>query len=267
MKELLRRVLTGAVYVTILLAAVFLSSDAFDFLFMVLGLACLYEYKRLVRLRGYYIFIAYLALWWIFIYLISDLWAIHTLLGLTLLVNLYLLVYLFSPKRHLTFPLQKFLVGLFYVGGGCIFLTMIPYKENIFSQHLILGIFVLVWMNDSFAYIVGSLIGRRKLFPSVSPKKTIEGTLGGLFFALGTAYILAKFDPLLTPIQWVFLALIVVFFGDLGDLIESKLKRDAGVKDSGAILPGHGGLLDRLDSLIFAAPFAFLMLNLITYVS
>lgn len=267
MKEFLRRALTGAVYVTILLAAVFLSSDAFDFLFMVLGLACLYEFKKLVGLKGLHIYIAYLALWWLYIYLIEDQWAIHLLLGLTLLTNLYLILYLFSPKRHLTFPLQKFVVGLFYAGGGCIFLTMIPYKENSFSQLLILGIFVLVWINDSFAYIVGSLFGKNKLYEAISPKKTIEGTLGGLFFSLGTAYILSKFEPLLTPAQWVFLTLIVVIFGDLGDLVESKLKRDAGVKDSGAILPGHGGLLDRLDSLIFAAPFAFLMLNLITYVS
>ena len=175
-------------------------------------------------------------------------------------------VFVLTQKTY-NISITKVSVGLFYVGGGCIFLTMIPYKENGFSQYLILGIFVLVWMNDSFAYIVGSLWGRHKLYPAVSPKKTIEGTLGGLFFALGAAYIMAKFETLLTPTQWVLLALIVVFFGDLGDLIESKLKRDAGVKDSGAILPGHGGLLDRLDSLIFAAPFAFLMLNLISYVS
>ena len=266
MKELLRRVLTGAVYVSILLAAIFLSSDAFDFLFMVLGLACLYEYKKLVQLKGLHVYIAYLALWWLYIYLIKDPLAIYVLLGLTLLTNLYLIVYLFSSHRHLTMSLQKFLVGLFYVGGGCIFLTMIPYKENDFSQFLILGIFVLVWVNDSFAYIVGSLIGRHKLYPAVSPKKTIEGGIGGLVFALGAAYAMARFEPSLSSIEWLAMALIVVCLGDLGDLIESKMKREAGVKDSGAILPGHGGLLDRLDSLIFAAPFAFLLLNLIAYV-
>lgn len=267
MKELITRVLTGAVYVVILLAAVFLSSDAFDFLFMVFGLACLYEFKRLVALRGYHIFILYLALWWAFIYLISDQLAIYILLALTLLVNIYLIIYLFSPNGKIDSTLHKFIIGLFYVGGGCIFLTMIPYKENIFSQFLILGIFVMVWINDSFAYIVGSLFGRHKLYPSVSPKKTIEGSLGGMVFALLAAYILAQYDSLLTLPQWIILALIVIIMGDIGDLVESKLKRQAGVKDSGAILPGHGGMLDRLDSLIFAAPFAFLMLNLITYVS
>ena len=267
MRELFRRVLTGAVYVVILLAAVFLSSDAFDFLFMVFGLACLYEFKRLVALRGYHIFILYLALWWAYIYLITDQLAIYILLALTLLVNSYLVIYLFSSRRKIDSTLHKFIIGLFYVGGGCIFLTMIPYKENTFSQFLILGIFVMVWVNDSFAYIVGSLIGRHKLFPAVSPKKTIEGSLGGMVFALISAYILAQYESVLTLPQWIILALIVIIMGDIGDLVESKLKRQAGVKDSGAILPGHGGMLDRLDSLIFAAPFAFLMLNLITYVS
>ncbi|MBT8234734.1 MAG: phosphatidate cytidylyltransferase [Bacteroidia bacterium] len=267
MKELITRVLTGAVYVVILLAAVFLSSDAFDFLFMIFGLACLYEFKRLVALKGYHIFILYLALWWAFIYFVTDQLAIYILLAVTVLVNIYLIVYLFSPELKIESTLHKFIIGLFYVGGGCIFLTMIPYKENIFSQFLILGIFVMVWVNDSFAYMVGSLFGRNKLFPAVSPKKTIEGSIGGMVFALVAAYILAQYDSLLTLPQWLVLALIVISMGDLGDLVESKLKRQAGVKDSGAILPGHGGMLDRLDSLIFAAPFAFLMLNLITYVS
>ncbi len=130
-----------------------------------------------------------------------------------------------------------------------------------------MGIFILIWVNDSFAYLVGSSIGRRKLFPSVSPKKTVEGTLGGFIFTLVAAYILSLYEPILKSAEWIILATVIVIMGSLGDLIESKLKRLAGVKDSGAILPGHGGMLDRLDSLIFAAPFAYLVLNIFTYVS
>lgn len=99
MKEVFRRLLTGALYVLLLLSAIFMSSDAFDFLFMVFGLACLYEYKRLVLLRGYYIFIAYLALWWVFIYLTRDPWLIRTLLGLTLVLNLSLIVFLYRERK------------------------------------------------------------------------------------------------------------------------------------------------------------------------
>lgn len=273
MKEVLRRALTGAVYIVLLLSAVFLNSDAFDFLFMTFGLACLYEYKRLVELKGYHIFIAYLALWWVFIYLVpdqvflNDKILINALMFITLIINSALLIYLFSKKEKLFSTLQKFIIGLFYIGGGCIFLTMIPYKDNEFAKLLIMGIFILIWVNDTFAYLVGSAIGRTKLYSAVSPKKTIEGTLGGFIFALAAAYIMGQYESIINPIQWMILAGVIVVAGSLGDLVESKFKRVAGVKDSGAILPGHGGMLDRLDSLVFAAPFAYLTLNIFAYVS
>ncbi|MDT7829653.1 phosphatidate cytidylyltransferase [Pricia sp. S334] len=267
MREILRRSLTGAVYIILLLSAVFLSSDAFDFLFMVFGLACLNEYKKLVGLGGRYIYMAYLALWWAFIYFVTDIWLVYALLGCTLTINILLLYYLFSKKEKLFNTFQKFVIGLFYIGGGCIFLTMIPYTNDDFVKFLIIGIFLLIWVSDSFAYIVGSLFGRTKLFSRVSPKKTVEGALGGLVFALATAYLLAKYEPIINSWQWLIVATVTVVAGGLGDLVESKLKRAAGVKDSGAILPGHGGMLDRLDSLVFAAPFAYLTLNIFANVS
>ncbi|MFM1878735.1 MAG: hypothetical protein RLZZ241_1601 [Bacteroidota bacterium] len=267
MKELFRRLLTGALYVLLLLSAIFLSSDAFDFLFMVFGLACLYEYKRLVMLRGYYIFIAYLGLWWVFIYLTRNPLLIQALLGITILVDLSLIVFLYNKEHKVFHPVRKFLIGLFYIGGGCIFLTMIPYKDTVFAKYLIMGIFIMIWLSDSFAYLVGKAIGKTPLFPSVSPKKTIEGTLGGALAALAAAPVLGYFTPVLDTQQWLAIAVILIAMGNFGDLIESKFKRIAGLKDSGAILPGHGGMLDRLDSLIFAAPFAYLTLIALNYVS
>jgi phosphatidate cytidylyltransferase len=267
MREVLRRVLTGVVYVLLLLSAVFLSSDAYDFLFMVFGLACLYEYKRLVLLKGYYIFMGYLALWWVFIYLTRDPILIITLLFLTIAVNIGLISYLFKPGFNPFNTFQKYLIGLFYLGGGCIFLTMIPYQDDFFAKYLIIGIFIMIWVSDSFAYLVGKTLGRHKLYSAVSPKKTIEGSLGGLVFTLIAAYLLGIYAPFLNTTQWLILALVVVIAGGFGDLIESKMKRAAGVKDSGAILPGHGGMLDRLDSLVFAGPFAYLTLIIFEYVS
>lgn len=267
MKEILRRSITGVVFVVLLLSSIFLSSDAFDFLFMIFGLACLFEYKKLVKLRGYYIFIAYLILWWFYIYFIKQQLLIYALMGITLLVNCLLLYNLLFNKKQNFATYQKFLIGLFYIGGGCIFLTMIPYKDDDFAQFLIMGIFILIWVNDSFAYLVGKSLGRTKLFPSVSPKKTIEGSLGGFIFALIAAYIISFYETEISVIQWMILAAVIVIMGNLGDLLESKFKRNAGVKDSGAILPGHGGMLDRLDSLVFAAPFAYFTLNIFNYVS
>jgi len=269
MKEILRRALTGAVFIILLLSAIFLNSDAFDFLLMIFGLACIYEYKRMVGLRGYYIFLAYLVLWWIFIYLVkeNDTLPITILMSITIIVDFALLYFLFDKNGKEFNTIQKFLAGLFYIGGGCIFLTMIPYKNNEFAKYLIMGIFILIWVNDSFAYLVGRSVGRTKLFPRVSPKKTIEGAVGGLLATLTAAYLMASYEPMVSISQWMTIAAVIVIVGNLGDLVESKLKRVAGVKDSGALLPGHGGMLDRLDSLVFAAPFAYLTLNIFSNVS
>ncbi|UOB16998.1 phosphatidate cytidylyltransferase [Abyssalbus ytuae] len=273
MKELFKRSITGILYVFLLLAAVFLSTDAFDFLFLVFGLTCIYEFKKIIKLSGYYIFIAFLAMWWVFIYLFEGLgseykyFILIALLLITLLVNLSLIIKLFNNKKRKYSNTQRFLITLFYIGGGFIFLTMIPYQKTHFAKFVIIGIFILLWVNDSFAYLVGKSIGKTKLYERISPKKTVEGFIGGLIFSLVAAYILARYNSDLNIFQWITLAVIVVLTGTLGDLVESKFKRLAGVKDSGAILPGHGGLLDRLDSLVFAAPFAYLTLQIFEYVS
>jgi phosphatidate cytidylyltransferase len=122
-------------------------------------------------------------------------------------------------------------------------------------------------MNDTFAYLSGITLGKHKLFESVSPKKTIEGFIGGIVFSIIAGILLAKFYMEEPIIYWIIIALIVGFFGTLGDLIESKFKRVAGVKDSGNIMPGHGGFLDRLDSIIFVAPFIYLFYQILYYVS
>ncbi|RAJ85404.1 phosphatidate cytidylyltransferase [Chitinophaga dinghuensis] len=119
---------------------------------------------------------------------------------------------------------------------------------------------IFIWINDTMAYIVGSLIGRTPFAPAISPKKTIEGTLGGMILAVATAGIYGHFwgASYLSFQHWLALAGIAAIFGTIGDLIESKLKRMAGVKDSGSIMPGHGGFLDRFDSMLLAAPFAWI---------
>ena len=138
---------------------------------------------------------------------------------------------------------------------------------NTFTPLLLLGSFILVWVNDSFAYLIGKNFGKQKLFPSISPKKTVEGFLGGLFFACVSSYFISVYVDTLGFTSWLILAIIISVFGTIGDLIESKFKRQAQVKDSGVIMPGHGGLLDRLDSIIFTAPFIYLFLRILSYVS
>ncbi len=267
MTEFFKRSITGILYTFLLLSAVFLSNDAFDFLFLIFGLICLYELKKITKLSGYYIFIAFLTLWWLFVYLIQEKISIHIFLLLTLTINLFLITHIFSKKQKIQTNTQKFIINLFYLGGGFIFLTKIPYNNNQFSEFLIIGIFILISINDSFAYLTGKLIGKHHPFKHISPKKTTEGFIGGFIFSILAAYILSLYDDAINTKQWMLLAIITTITGNLGDLLESKFKRDANVKDSGAILPGHGGLLDRLDSLVFAAPFIYVTLKIFKYVS
>jgi phosphatidate cytidylyltransferase len=161
-----------------------------------------------------------------------------------------------------------------YIVLPFVLLTKIPIGINGYNPKIIISIFILIWTNDTFAYIVGKSIGKHKLFESISPKKTIEGFLGGVFFATIAGYFISKyyFDPkenYLTKsiLIWTITAFIVGIFGTIGDLVQSKFKRLANVKDSGKIMPGHGGILDRLDSVIFVAPFVYLFYQILNYVT
>jgi len=129
---------------------------------------------------------------------------------------------------------------------------------------VVLGFLVILWLNDTGAYFVGSLIGKHKLFERISPGKTWEGSAGGAFFAVLTAWGISFIFKQLDGMQWMILAILIVISGTLGDLVESMLKRSLGIKDSGTILPGHGGLLDRFDAVLLSAPFVFVYLVLIS---
>jgi phosphatidate cytidylyltransferase len=164
---------------------------------------------------------------------------------------------------------KRYLYIIFYIISGFVFLALIPFTNKDFEPQIILGIFILAWTNDTFAYLVGKSFGKRKLMEKISPKKTIEGFFGGIVGALFASFIFFKFTSIseYNLIFWLFLALLVSVLGTIGDLIQSKFKRLAGVKDSGNIMPGHGGVYDRLDSIIFAGPFIYLFIIIINYVS
>jgi phosphatidate cytidylyltransferase len=126
-----------------------------------------------------------------------------------------------------------------------------------------ISILSIIWINDSFAFLVGKNFGKKKLFPSVSPNKTVEGFIGGMFFSLLASLVISKVYPHFSLFHWMMIALLVSNLGTIGDLLVSKFKRQANLKDSGNLMPGHGGILDRLDSLLFASPFVYLYINFI----
>ncbi len=144
--------------------------------------------------------------------------------------------------------------GLGYISLSLGLLVQLRYQSLLLPLALILCI----WMNDTLAYLTGSFFGKTPFFPTISPKKTMEGTIGGALFTMVFAYIWGTYTNFFPVGQWIVLGLIASVVGTAGDLVESKLKRLANVKDSGSIMPGHGGALDRFDSLLLSAPFAFL---------
>ncbi len=131
----------------------------------------------------------------------------------------------------------------------------------LYSPHRVLGLLLLVWTNDTGAYFFGRKFGKHKLFERISPNKTWEGTIGGGIFAVLGAWGLSFVIQDFTLVQWLGLSVVAAIGSNLGDLIESMLKRSIGVKDSGSLLPGHGGLLDRFDAFIFCLPFYYLVLK------
>lgn len=176
-----------------------------------------------------------------------------------------LLIALFSKN----YSFEKIAVScwttMFFVALPCT-LMMGIYREPEFmlgGKYLLIILFCLIWINDIFAYLTGMAIGKHKLFERISPKKTIEGSLGGLVMTILTAFLVNHYWlHMMSDWKMMGMALIVVVFGSLGDLCESMMKRQAGVKDSGNVIPGHGGILDRFDATFLAVPFVYCYLML-----
>ncbi len=158
--------------------------------------------------------------------------------------------------------------GIIYTVIPFALLNQLPYQPGVldgknYEPMLVLGIIFLIWSNDTFAYLGGSLFGKNKMIERVSPGKTWEGTIIGVLITFGLSFLFNKLIFDFNDYTWMILGIIVPIFATIGDLVESKLKREAGVKDSGTIMPGHGGILDRFDSLIFVSPFVFVLFKLL----
>jgi len=253
----------------------FTSREWFMGLFFVLALITLNEFLKLVHLTSYLAYILLAAGLYFLSYRVFDISAVYLFLILSCFVNLFLLKDVLWVNKIPMFEKKKYITVIFYIISGFVFLTLIPYTNGEFIPKIIVSVFILVWANDSFAYIIGKNFGKHKLLERISPKKTVEGFLGGLGGAILASFIIFKYIENYTLLEsqkydlwvWVTMAIIVSVFGTIGDLIQSKFKRQAGVKDSGVLMPGHGGLFDRLDSIIYTSPFVYAFLEIINYVS
>ncbi|MBY0485726.1 MAG: phosphatidate cytidylyltransferase [Flavobacteriaceae bacterium] len=296
MNETLKRAISGAIYIILLLASILFSTESFFILFGIFLLIAVYEFCSLIQINKVFpilfAFLFYIIVTAISSYrsetqnLLFDIFKKRyeitvnvnqlnlVLLVITLVVSIKCIVFLFYDSIQKISNSSKYLYLLGYIILPFIFITKISFGVKDYNPKIIIGLFILIWTNDTFAYIVGKSIGKHKLLERISPKKTIEGFVGGVIFAVIAGFLISKYYIQAGPkhldksiLIWTIIAVIVGVIGTIGDLIESKFKRIAGVKDSGKIMPGHGGILDRLDSVIFVAPFVFLFYQILNYVS
>jgi phosphatidate cytidylyltransferase len=285
MNETLKRALSGAVYIILLIASTLYSTESFFALFGIFLLIAVSEFCNLVQLHKVFPLLLAGATYFLFFKIATAregiFFEIHSsntneliVLLLTLLVTIKCVILVFDNKPTIYSFFSKYVYLIGYVILPFIIITKIPFGIKGYNPKIIISIFMLIWTNDTFAYIVGKSIGRTKLLERISPKKTIEGFVGGVIFAVIASYLISKYyiNPKENYLDksifiWMIIAVIVGIFGTIGDLVESKFKRNAGVKDSGKIMPGHGGILDRLDSVIFVAPIVFLFYQILNYVS
>ncbi len=276
MKNLIVRTITGVIFVAAIVAS-FLRPEAMVLLFSIVTGMTVWEFTGLVNQRPgvtvnrFICTVAAVYFFYAMTYFCSDLYGgiAKSVVFIPYLVTIvYLLVAELYGKQEDPINdwaytmLSQMYIALPFSLINVLAFTATPEGEIRFNTLLPLSVFVFLWVNDTGAYCVGSLLGRHKLFPRISPKKSWEGSIGGAVFVLAAAYAISYFldGVMLSHWQWLGLGLVVVIFGTWGDLVESLFKRTLGIKDSGSILPGHGGMLDRFDSSLLAIPTAVVYL-------
>ena len=172
------------------------------------------------------------------------------------------IVKLFQKNDRVVQDWSHLIFSFFYTTFPFALFVSIAYFNSSYEANIVLGILFLIWANDTAAYFAGKALGKTKLFERISPKKTWEGSIGGLAGSMIVAYFLGKYFIQLEVYQWMSIAVITTVIGSIGDLVESMIKRNLDIKDSGSLIPGHGGILDRFDALLLAMPFIFIFLQL-----
>lgn len=273
MSELIKRTIFGSIYVALVVTSLMLDKPyLFNLLFCLVASWATLEYYQINRADKLLTVSGTILTCLLFLSASSLLYFSEYFMKGTTIGYLCIIVYcigfvltlvseLFKKAEN---PIRNW--GIFLSGQ---IMVALPFTLMIFiylfSKNMLLALFIVIWLNDTGAYCTGKLIGKHKMFPRVSPGKSWEGLCGGAVVAMAVGYILFS-DPFgltgLTFSWWyaIILALAIVIFGTLGDLMESLLKRTLGIKDSGNVIPGHGGLLDRFDSIILAAPVVLILL-------
>ncbi len=273
MNNFLQRTFYGFVFLVLVVGSALLSSLVFALLMLVVNLIGMKEMLSLFQnkkdTKSYFIPYYYVAG--------SIFYLLMALVGLGFLPAnflLFLFLLFLFPFLHALFSKRLSFGEIFSVYYAAYFFVNLPASLLLYFYNtemlgdiagpvLLLSMLFMIWINDTFAYIIGVWLGKHRLFERISPKKSWEGSFGGLFFTLLASFSWAYFTDFMPVDHILGMAFIVVVFGSLGDLVESMLKRQSGVKDSGKLIPGHGGVLDRFDATFFATPFVFVYLSML----
>ena len=277
MMNLIKRILSGAIYIALIVTAILLLDNSPVMYLLVFSLLIVLGIGEMITmakddahqswlvnvidmLGGIGVFVAF--------YMHYEGETMHSralwLLPIATYVILRTIVQLYRPRQNAVHSLERSFFSLGYIAFPVALLNCIM---SITAPRLLLGMFMFIWLYDTGAYCVGVLIGRHRLFERISPKKSWEGVIGGVLACVAGAYVTHRwFDEFFQVPElatWLGLSVVVAVFATFGDLVESLIKRTVGVKDSGHILPGHGGILDRIDSLLLVAPAVLIYLLLI----
>lgn len=268
MNNFLKRTLTAGGFVAVLLGCTYYSQLSFSILFFIITILGVWEFYTLLEKGGNKLQKIWGTITGAIVFISNAIVCMGYFDYRILVINIPFIFIIFiielyskavHPFRNIAFTI----LGIIYVAVPFSLLNYLVMYSGHYSYELLFGFFFILWCNDSGAYLSGSAFGKRKLFPRVSPGKSWEGSIGGAIASYIVVFIISKWYTSINIIDWVIIAAILIVIGTLGDLVESLLKRSINVKDSGTLLPGHGGILDRFDSLLMATPFVFTYLYLI----
>lgn len=273
MKNLITRTIAGAVFVSLIIGSILWHPIAVMIVFFAFNIIALYEFSRMFKKQGVNVQTSSILFMGSLFYLLISSYAngwleAKILLAIIPLFFIFFISALFQKSDRSFEELGIKIISLIYIaipfGLFNIVANMGIIGQGLSEPLLLIAFFLLVWSSDTFAYLSGISFGKHRLYERISPKKSWEGSIGGAIATVIIAWIFGYYSGIFTPWVWVVIALIIVITATLGDLIESMLKRQSNVKDSGSIMPGHGGILDRFDAAIFSIPFYVFLLYLLT---
>lgn len=269
MSNLVQRTITGVIFLVIVVGAIAVSKLSFFILFELIIIGAMYEFYTLaekkkfnpLKIYGIVIGALFFAANYFFV---NKMVGVQVFLSIIPIVISVFIIELYRKSEYVFVNIAFTFLGIIYIAVPFSLTNYIVFTDDLnYTSQLLLGFLFLTWSFDTLAYVFGVSFGKHRLFERISPKKSWEGFIGGAIFSVVVAYAISFFFTELSSLHWIVLSVIISTFGTYGDLVESSFKRNIDEKDSGSLLPGHGGILDRFDAVFFTLPLFYVYLQII----